>query len=557
MLFNMFSQNSVRRIFPKGCEGKGAVSFLLVLLIGIVLGAVGLYFFNSSIQQIIPGLPNQKVQEPGTTTAHEGQTAQPEGKKEGRKILYWADPMNPSHRYNKPGKAPDGMDLVPVYEGEAKPESLPPGTVKIRPQTQQLIGVQYGEVKSGQVTRTIRAVGRLATNETRLARIQARVDGWIEKVFVDFPGMYVKKNDKLLSIYSPELVATQRELLVAKKAKDSFGDSEFREIGANARDLYRSTLERLRLFNVPDQEIRRVERSGKPLNALTFLSPVSGFVMTRNAFPGQRITPETELYSIADISTIWVYAELYEYEVQLVKSGQTALMALSYFPGEKFRGKITYIYPQINPETRTLRVRLEFLNPDFRLKPDMYANIELKANLGTHIFVPENAVLNAGTQQIVFVARPDGYFEPRKIELGPEADSGYVVLSGLTAGEKIVTSGNFLIDSESNLKAAMGAMAGMPGMQMGPSQQPSKPQGEMPGAAKPEQAPMPEMPGMQMDHTKHEQKQPSPPGGRQHEHPGTPSGPQHEMPGTGSKPEQAPMPEMPGMQMDHTKHEQK
>lgn len=510
------SETKLRGVVPKRCEGKGAISFLLVLLVGIVLGAVGFYFFSSSIKKIIPGLPAQKVQEPGSTTVHEGHTAQPEGKKEGGKILYWVDPMNPSHRYDKPGKAPDGIDLVPVYEGEgkAKPENLPPGTVKIKPQTQQLIGVQYGEVQSGPVTRTIRAVGRLAIDETRRTRIQPRVDGWIEKLFVDFPGMYVKKGEPLFSVYSPELVATQRELLVAKKAKDSFGDSEFPEIGANAQELYHSTLERLKLFNVPDREIKGVEKSGKPLNALTFLSPVSGFVIERNAFPGQRITPETELYSIVDLSTIWVYAELYEDEVQLVKFGQAALMDLSYFPGEKFHGKVTYIYPQINPETRTLRVRLEFANPGFRLKPDMYANIELKADLGTHIFVPENAVLNAGTQQIVFVARPDGYFEPRKITLGPEADSGYIVLSGLTAGEKIVTSGNFLIDSESNLKAAMGAMAGMPGMEKKPEgtpAAPTPPQHEMPEAGKPKQAPMPEMPpmpGMQMDHSQHEQKQP-------------------------------------------------
>jgi multidrug efflux pump subunit AcrA (membrane-fusion protein) len=495
-------------MLPAGCEGKGTVSFLLVLLVGIVLGAGGLYLFNTSVRQIIPDLPGMKKQGEGAAPGQKGPSEA--SKKGGGKILYWTDAMNPSFRSNKPGKAPDGMDLVPVYAGAAAPRGLPPGSVEITARKQQLIGVQYGVVKSGPETRTIRAVARLAVNETSRSRIQLRINGWIEKVFVDFPGMYVKKGDPLLSLYSPDLVASERELLVALKARQTLGDSEFGGVGSNARELYRSALERFRLWGLPDREIQNLEKSGKPIYALTFASPVSGFVITKNAFPGQRITPETELYSIADLSTIWVYAELYEYEVPLVKVGQTALMDLSYFPGEKFRGKINYIYPEINPKTRTLRVRMEFPNPGFRLKPDMYANVDLKANLGTRMYVPESAVLNEGTEQIVFVARPDGYFEPRKVALGPEADNGYIVLSGLSVGEKIVTSGNFLIDSESRLKSATGAMAGMPGMgnksgkvhqkQGLPSPAPTPPGGmeQHPSGAptKPKQAPMP---GMKMD----------------------------------------------------------
>ena len=390
--------------------------------------------------------------------------AQPSGTEKpaaGRKILYWVDPMNPSHRSDQPGKAPDGMDLVPVYaEAETPAGSLPAGTVAISPQKQQLIGVQLGEVSEQPLTRTLITVGQLTYDATKIARIQTRFDGWIERVYVDFTGKRVKKGEPVISVYSPELVSTQQELLIAKRAMDSLGNSPIPEIAGNARSLYQSTRERLRLWDISEGQIRDIEKRGAPINTLTLFSPIEGFVLSRNAFRGQRVTPEMELYTIADLSTIWVLAEIYEYEIPLIRLGQTATMTFPYFPGEAFKGKVTYIYPQLDNATRTLKIRLEFPNPEFRLKPDMYANVALTIDYGKQLSVVDSAVLDSGTEQIVFIARADGHFEPRKVRLGAKVDDRYIVLGGLQPGETVVTSGNFLIDSESQLKSALGAMGG-------------------------------------------------------------------------------------------------
>lgn len=233
------------------------------------------------------------------------------------------------------------------------------------------------------------------------------------------------------------------------------------EVATHALSLYEASRERLRLWDISEGQIKELEARGSPIKTLTLYSPIGGFVLTRNAFEGQRITPETELYTIADVSTIWVLADIYEYELPMVRLGQAATMTLTYFPGKEYKGKVTYVYPQVDAATRTIKVRLEFLNPDYRLKPDMYANIELHIDYGKQIFVPQEAVLDSGNMQIVFVALEEGYFEPRRVRLGARVDTSYIILSGLTPGEKIVTSGNFLIDSESQLKAAMGLIEGM------------------------------------------------------------------------------------------------
>ncbi|GLI34640.1 efflux RND transporter periplasmic adaptor subunit [Desulforhabdus amnigena] len=376
-----------------------------------------------------------------------------------RKPLYWVDPMNPSHKSDKPGKAPDGMDLVPVYAEEGAPsESLPPGSVQIKPRRQQLIGVQYGEVAEGPVTKTIRAVGMLASDETKIAHIHTKFEGWIDETYIDFVGMLVEKGQPLLSIYSPDLYSTQQELLLAKKSKETLADNEFKEIASGAVSLYQATRARLKLWDIPDREIDAIEKRGSPMRSLKLYSPIKGFVQVRNAFPGLRVTPDTELYTVVDLSNIWVFAEIYEYELPMVQVGQQAKMSLSYHPGETFTGKITYIYPRLNAETRTLKVRLEFPNKNYRLKPDMYASVVVEKDLGVRISVPASAVLDSGTEQIVFVALDNGYFEPRTVETGPRVEGRYIIQKGLKPGEKIVTSGTFLVDSESKLKSAVGAM---------------------------------------------------------------------------------------------------
>jgi RND family efflux transporter MFP subunit len=308
------------------------------------------------------------------------------------------------------------------------------------------------------LSKTIRAVGRVAYDETKIARIHTKIEGWIEKVYVDFTGQLVKKNQPLIGLYSPELVSTQQEFLIASKAKDYLGDNPFKEISTNALSLYESTKERLRLWDISEQQIQEIEARGTPLKTLTLYSPIDGFVLTRNAFERQRITPDTELYAIADLSTIWVLADIYEYEAPLIKLGQAVIMTLTYFPGKTFTGKVTYIYPEVDNTTRTLKVRVEFTNANFQLKPDMYANVELRIDYGQQLAVPEEAVLDSGAEQIVFVARGGGYFEPRQVKLGQKVGNAFIVLEGLKAGEQVVTSANFLIDSESQLKSAIGGI---------------------------------------------------------------------------------------------------
>ena len=367
--------------------------------------------------------------------------------------------MNPANRSDKPGKAPDGMDMVPVYE-EAAPSSggMQAAPLRISPRKQQLIGVQYGEVQERSFSEKIRTVGRITYNETRVARIQPKIEGWVEKVFVDFTGQLVEKGRPLLSIYSPQLVSTQQELLIAKKSLETLTQSPFKDASAGAVSLYEATRERLKLWDISDAQVKEIEKRGAPVRTLTLFSPATGFVLTRNAFPAQRITPDTELYTIADLSTVWAIADVYEYEVPLIHLGQQATMSLTYFPGKSFTGKVSYISPDLDRTTRTLKVRIEFPNADYRLKPDMYANVEFHVDFARQLYVPQEAVLDSGMEQIVFVAREDSTFEPRRIRTGGRVNNHYVVLEGLQRGEKVVTSGNFLIDSESQLKSALSGM---------------------------------------------------------------------------------------------------
>jgi len=377
------------------------------------------------------------------------------------KVLYYVDPMNPSNKSDKPGKAPDGMDLVPVYEEEQPGAGdLPPGTVRISPEKQQLIGVKLSEAAETETSKTIRAMGRASFDETRVAHVHTKFPGWVDKVYVDFVGKLVKKGQPLLSIYSPELVSTQQELLIAKKSRDILKSSEFGDIGAKSGSLYNATRDRLKYWDISESQINQVERQGTPLKSLTLYSVLDGFVVTRNVFAGQQVSPEADLYVIADLSNIWILAEVYEYEITSVNLGQKASVSFPSFPGKTFTGKITYISPEMDPKTRTLKIRVELANPDFKIKPDMYANVELKLDYGKKLSIPQEAVLDSGANQMVFVAKEDGYFEPRKITAGPSVDGRLVVLDGLKAGDKVVTSANFLIDSESQLKSAAGGMGG-------------------------------------------------------------------------------------------------
>jgi membrane fusion protein, copper/silver efflux system len=374
------------------------------------------------------------------------------------KILYYVDPMNPSIRSDKPGKAPDGMDLTPVYAEDESETASSPGSVRLSGQKQQLINLKVVEVQEGPIGQNIQTVGTLQYDETKIAKIHSRIEGWIDKVYVDYIGRLVRKGQPLFSIYSPELVATQQEYLLSLKAERSLGESQFADVSSGAKSLKASAYQRLKLWDVSDQQIKRLEETETPATTITFYSPVSGFVLAKNVFEKQRITYDTETYSIADLSTIWLMADIYEYESSEVHVGQEAVMTLAYDSGRTFEGKVAYIYPGLNNMTRTLKVRIEFPNPQFLLKPDMYANVEVKTSKGSGLLVPEEAILDSGNRRIVFVQKAEGMFEPREVQTGVHSSGTVEIKSGLTAGEKIVASGNFLIDSESQLKSALESM---------------------------------------------------------------------------------------------------
>lgn len=493
--------------WSKGDLNRRRLTRVIVAL--IVIGLAALVYIN---RDSLLRADNQS-----NSSSEQGSPAKAE-----LKVLFWQDPMHPAYKSDKPGKAPDcGMDLVPVYESGGTASNLPEGAFRITAQKQQMIGVTYGTVSYEQTSKTLRAVARLAYDETKIVRVHPKVEGWIEEVYADYTGKQVQKGQPLISIYSPDLVSTQQEYLLATRGRRELSESPFKEAVAGSDSLYEAAKRRLEFWDITDQQIKDLEKRGSPIKALTIYAPTNGFVLVRNAYSKQRVTPETELYQIADLSTIWAIADIYEYEAPEIKIGQAATLTLSYYPGKPIRGRVSYISPQIDNATRTLKVRIEFPNPDFTLKPDMYANVELKIDYGKRLVVPQEAVLDSGSEQTVFVSHEGGYFEPRKVQLGAKVDNKFIVLEGLKAGERITTSANFLIDSESTLKSAAGGM-GMPGMSHGGGEgagAKKAPQGEhsghQPGAQQPplvkpedhsQHQPKKEQEAKPEDHTRHQAK---------------------------------------------------
>jgi Cu(I)/Ag(I) efflux system membrane fusion protein len=367
---------------------------------------------------------------------------------------------------NRPKPIPTPTSVDFPTQTSTTTSDRPETAFKISPEKQQLIGVQYSTVEFQTISKSLRAVGKVAFDETRMSRINPKIEGWIENVYVDFTGKLVKKGQPMLSIYSPDLVSTQEEYLLAIKGRRQLGESPFPEAVNFSESLVKSARRRLELWDISDAQIRELEKRGTPTRTMTLYAPTSGFVTTRNAFPRQRVLPETELYAIADLSRVWVVADIYESEAADIKLGQPATVTINSYPGREFKGKITNILPQVDNATRTLKVRVELANKNFELKPDMYADVVLNMSYGTRLVVPQEAVMDSGSEQLVYVSLKDGYFEPRKVQVGAKVDNKFIVLAGLAEGERVVTSGNFLIDSESKLKSATGGL-GMPGMDMG------------------------------------------------------------------------------------------
>lgn len=387
------------------------------------------------------------------------QPASADAKPAERKILYWYDPMHPAYRADKAGIAPDcGMQLVPKYAEEESMSNMPAGTVKIVADKQQMMGVRTALVERKALVREILTTAQIVPDERRIAHVHVKVSGNIEKIYVDFIGQLVKKGQPLFTLYSPDLVSTQEEYLIAKRGAKTLGAAPYKEVSEGAQSLLRSARERLHLWDISEDQIRKLDETGEVSHTMTFYSPISGFVTDRKAFAQTSVTPDTELYTISDLSAVWATADVYEYEVPYVHVGQQVTLSLSYYPGKTYTGRISYIYPMVDPQTRTVKARIDVANPRFDLKPQMFADAKLKVDYGTKVVVPQEAVLNSGSEQNVFVVHEGGVFEPRKVTVGPILDGKAVILSGLKEGETIVTSGNFLIDSESRLKSAMAGM---------------------------------------------------------------------------------------------------
>jgi RND family efflux transporter MFP subunit len=428
---------------------------------GLVSLVVTLSFVWRPAREKLAGLLNPRPSSPAALA--------PTTDSSGRKILYYEDPMHPWYKSNKPGIAPDcGMKLVAVYADEpqtAAVGTLPPGAVQISPARQQLMGVTTAVADYRPVEKTIRTVGQVVIDETRLANVHVKVNGWIQEVFVNYTWQPVKKGEPLFTIYSPDLLATEQEYLLALRARKSLAKSPFLEVSSGSESLLEAARQRLALWDLTDAQIGQLEEAGKAQHEITFYAPASGYVMERKAYPNQYVTPDMELYKLVDLNRVWVQADVYEFEMPAVGLGQEATLTTESLPGASWKGRLVFINPEVKTDTRTGTVRMEFPNPELKLKPGMFVNVELHKSFGRQLTVPVDAVLDSGTRQVVFVDLGNGAFAPREVKVGERTQDYLAILSGLRAGERVVTRANFLIDSESNLRQSIEGMAGMPGMQ--------------------------------------------------------------------------------------------
>jgi Cu(I)/Ag(I) efflux system membrane fusion protein/cobalt-zinc-cadmium efflux system membrane fusion protein len=337
-----------------------------------------------------------------------------------------------------------------------------PAPLQISSQRLQSIGVRTGEVERRSVDDRILTTGNVTVDETKLAYVQTRFSGFIQKVFVNATYQYVRKGQPLFTIYSPELVSTERELLVAKQNQRELARSSDPEVARDAASLIDASAERLKQWDIPQREISRLGTDGRVQQDLEIDSPVSGYVTDREALPNKYVQPDTRLYTVTDLSTIWVLAQVFQNDLGRLKIGDLASLTVDAYPGRTFSGRVDFVYPDVDMTTRTARVRLKFPNPDLKLMPGMFVNVSLKVPMGEQLVIPATGVLQTGTRQIVFVDRGSGNLEPREVQLGAQVDDQFIVLHGLQAGERIVTSANFLIDSESQLQAAIGAFTPAP-----------------------------------------------------------------------------------------------
>jgi RND family efflux transporter MFP subunit len=374
--------------------------------------------------------------------------------------------MHPTYVSDRPGDCPIcGMRLVPITPaqsgetGQSPPdtETGVPGlaTVTMNAEEMRLTGVMTAVAERAPFMRTVRAVGTVKADETRVQRVQTRVGGYVERLQANFTGQLIRRGDPVLGIYSPELLSSQAEFLRARETAKRFATSSLPETRRGGEDLLRASRQRLELFGVPESFIASLEQTGLAERVVNLAAPVSGYITARDVSIGQRVEPGMELFTVTDLSAVWVEAAFYESEAPAITLGATATLTLPYDPSLKLQGRVAYIYPYLNLDTRTLPVRFDVPNPGLALKPGMYANVELVIDQGEQVTVPDNAVMDTGSRQIVFVAGANGTFTPRLVTVGARSNGRASILTGLAPGEQVAVKANFLLDSESRLRAAI------------------------------------------------------------------------------------------------------
>jgi len=416
---------------------------LLAAAVAVALGIGGGYWWGTRTQSAGP-----------VQAAADAMSPSPPSAKAERKIRYYRNPMGLADTSPVPKKDPMGMDYIAVYEGE-EPES-DSNQIKISVDKVQKLGVRSEPAAMRSLDKVIKAVGRIEVDERRVFAIAPKFEGWVERLYVNATGQPVSKGQPLFDVYSPELVSAQREYAIAtdavKALKDAGADPQ-----ASMKRLADASLARLKNWDISDEQVRALSQSGETRRTLTFRSPVSGIVMEKKAVQGMRFMPGDSLYQIADLSSVWIMADVYEQDIALVRPGSKAKVTLGAYPEQSFEGTITYVYPTLKAETRTVPVRLEIANPRQLLKPAMFAQVELPVGGKAKVLtVPLSAVIDSGTRQIVLIQRAEGRFEPRVVRLGSRTDNYVEVMDGINEGEQVVVAANFLIDAESNLKAAIG-----------------------------------------------------------------------------------------------------
>jgi RND family efflux transporter MFP subunit len=383
-----------------------------------------------------------------------------------KRILYWYDPMHPAYHSDKAGIAPDcGMALVPMYESKTPAEqaTTEAGLIHLPKSQQRALGVRLSSVEEQDMSRTLRTSGVVIADERNISHVHVKTSGWVEEVYANFVGQLVHQGQPLFTFYSPDMLATQQEYLIARRGQQQLGNSKYDEVAKSSQSLLDSARERLKLWDFTDQQIENLDRTGEVSKTITIYSHSSGFITDRKVFHHTAVAPDTDLYMIADLSRVWVTADVFEADLPYVKVGGLAVIHFPYAPGKTITGRIGYSYPELDPQTHTAKIRIDVANPGLVLKPNMLADVELKIAYGRHLAVPSEAVLDSGTVQTVFVARDDATFEPRQVTVGATVDGKTIITAGLKKGESIVESGNFLLDSETQLNAPMDMSGTNPG----------------------------------------------------------------------------------------------